>query len=320
MNRIDRLTAILTHLQSKRLVKAQEIADRFEVSLRTVYRDIRALEEGGIPIIGEAGQGYSLMEGYRLPPVMFSRQEALALLMAEKLIEKITDKDTAKQIQSAMFKVKAVLRNQEKSLIDTMTEHIEIFQHNNSLHVEGKDKSLQLLVNSLAERKVVRINYTTFETEISTCRSIEPVGVYYAYEQWYLIAWCRLRKAYRTFRVDRMQEMTTLDENYDDRHPSLKAYLERVKTEQNLIEIIISVPSNMVKYLRRQAYDQGLVMKEAQGAMTEMTFMSSSQEAFLRWSLMMGDHISILKPLALKAAMEALLLKMLENVQRSKTH
>ena len=74
MNRIDRLHAILTHLQSKRLVTAQEIADRFDISLRTVYRDVKALDESGVPVIGEAGTGYTIMEGYRLPPVMFSRR------------------------------------------------------------------------------------------------------------------------------------------------------------------------------------------------------------------------------------------------------
>ena len=86
MNRIDRLAAILIQLQSKRLVKAQEIADKFDISLRTVYRDVKALEEGGVPVIGEAGSGYTLMEGYRLPPVMFSQEEATALLTASKLI------------------------------------------------------------------------------------------------------------------------------------------------------------------------------------------------------------------------------------------
>jgi predicted DNA-binding transcriptional regulator YafY len=77
LNRIDRVTAILIQLQSKRVVKAQEIADRFTISLRTVYRDIKTLEEAGIPIIGEAGVGYSIMEGYRLPPVMFTKKKPL---------------------------------------------------------------------------------------------------------------------------------------------------------------------------------------------------------------------------------------------------
>src|ERR1700741_4212443 len=102
MNRIDRVTAILIQLQSKRVVKAQEIADRFAISLRTVYRDIKTLDEAGIPIIGEAGIGYSIMEGYRLPPVMFTREEATALLTAEKLVEKLTDTSTQQTYQGAM--------------------------------------------------------------------------------------------------------------------------------------------------------------------------------------------------------------------------
>lgn len=89
MNRIDRLSAILIQLQSKKIVRAQEIADRFEISLRTVYRDIRALEEAGVPIGAEAGIGYFLMEGYNLPPVRFSKEEAGSILMATKLAEKI---------------------------------------------------------------------------------------------------------------------------------------------------------------------------------------------------------------------------------------
>src|ERR1044072_2103268 len=100
MNRIDRLSAILIQLQSRRLVKAQDIADKFSISLRTVYRDVHALGEAGVPVIGEAGIGYSLMEGYKLPPVMFTKDEASALLTAGKLIQSKTDETTAKHYVS----------------------------------------------------------------------------------------------------------------------------------------------------------------------------------------------------------------------------
>src|SRR5690349_782337 len=110
MNRIDRLAAIVLQLQSRRLVKARDIAERFALSLRTVYRDIRALEEAGVPVIGEAGMGYRLMEGYKLPPVMFSNEEASALLTASKLVQSKTDETTAKHYASALDKIKAVLR------------------------------------------------------------------------------------------------------------------------------------------------------------------------------------------------------------------
>src|SRR6187402_3596094 len=120
MNRIDRISAILIQLQSRRVVKASDIAERFGISLRTVYRDVKTLEEAGIPLIGEAGIGYSIMDGYRLPPVMFTREEATAFLTAEKFVENLTDASTTTHYKSAMYKVRAVLKNTEKELLEGM--------------------------------------------------------------------------------------------------------------------------------------------------------------------------------------------------------
>ena len=107
MNRIDRLTAILIQLQTKKVVKAQEIADRFSITLRTVYRDVKALMEAGVPIGSEAGTGYFIVDGFHLPPVMFSRDEASALIMAGKLIERMTDASVKKAFESALMKIKS---------------------------------------------------------------------------------------------------------------------------------------------------------------------------------------------------------------------
>ena len=114
MNRIDRVSAILIHLQSRRVIRASEIAERFNISLRTVYRDIKTLEEAGIPIMGEAGIGYSIMDGYKLPPIMFTREEAISFLTAEKFIENLTDASTANNYKSALYKIKAILKTTEK--------------------------------------------------------------------------------------------------------------------------------------------------------------------------------------------------------------
>src|SRR5690554_7087819 len=114
INRFDRIIAIFIQLQSKRLVKAQELADRFQVSLRTIYRDIRSLEASGIPIVGEAGNGYSLMEGYRLPPIVFTKEEAASFIAAEKLMQQFTDKGLVSSHESAMQKVGCVLVGRER--------------------------------------------------------------------------------------------------------------------------------------------------------------------------------------------------------------
>src|ERR1700743_2579363 len=128
MNRIDRVSAILIQLQSRRVVKANDIAERFGISLRTVYRDVKTLEEAGIPIIGEAGVGYSIVDGYRLPPVMFTREEATAFLTAEKFVETLTDSSTTDNYKSAMYKIRAILKSTEKDLLEDIDGKIEVFR------------------------------------------------------------------------------------------------------------------------------------------------------------------------------------------------
>src|ERR1700743_1246587 len=120
MNRIDRISAILIQLQSRRVVKAADIAERFNISLRTVHRDVKTLEEAGIPIIGEAGVGYSIMDGYRLPPVMFTKEEATAFLTADKVMDQLTDASTTGHHKSAMYKIRAILKSTEKNLLEDM--------------------------------------------------------------------------------------------------------------------------------------------------------------------------------------------------------
>src|SRR5690606_17318688 len=124
--RFDRIVAILIQLQSEKIVKAQELAERFQVSLRTIYRDIRSLETAGVPLYGEAGTGYSIVNGYRFPPVMFTREEAGSFVAAEKLMQGFADENLGKSFESAVFKVKSVLRGPEKDWVTVLDSHISI--------------------------------------------------------------------------------------------------------------------------------------------------------------------------------------------------
>ncbi len=296
MNRIDRLSAILTHLQSSRLITAADIARRFDISLRTVYRDIRALGQAGVPVIGEAGLGYSIMEGYRLPPVMFTREEALAFLMAEKIVKKVTDQHNSEQFQSAMYKIRAVLRTSEKSVLDDVEENIEVISKRNSLFKSSQSNLLQILLGSIADQKVVDIKYTTFDKEETTRRPVEPVGIYYAYDQWYLIAYCRLRTDYRTFRIDRIASTQPTNAKFEKQHPSLKEYLDKIERKEKLIKVVLLVDQSIMKFIRQQKYDQGLVLENNLGDKVEMTFMVSSIYSIARWIIMMADHLTVVQP------------------------
>src|SRR3954463_4872434 len=129
MNRIDRLTAILIQLQSKKIVKAEEIACRFEISLRTVYRDVKALMEAGVPIGSEAGKGYFIVDGYHLPPVMFNQEEASAMLVAGKLVEKLTDQSIRKAFESALLKITSVLNESEKDHLENLQSAVHVYRN-----------------------------------------------------------------------------------------------------------------------------------------------------------------------------------------------
>src|SRR6202012_3026204 len=207
MNRIDRLHAILTHLQSKRKVTAQEMADRFNISLRTVYRDVKALDESGVPVIGEAGSGYSIMEGYRLPPVMFTQEEASALLLGAKLAEQFTDGLVKRHFSAALFKIKAVLRSPDKEYVDSLTEHVAIISRY-APDSDSPQQYLSLLQQAVVHKKIVHVHYCSSIKEETTRRKIEPIGLLHYGSGWHLIAWCHLRTDYRDFRLSRMLAVT----------------------------------------------------------------------------------------------------------------
>ena len=130
-NRLSRLTAILTQLQTKRLLTSTELANKFSVSVRTIYRDIRALEQSGVPILTEDGKGYSLMEGYRIPPVMFTKSQANALILAEQLVLKNTDASFVKDYSEAIEKIKAVLGHTIKDNANLLAERTRFSQNTN---------------------------------------------------------------------------------------------------------------------------------------------------------------------------------------------
>jgi len=314
MNRIDRIAAILIQLQSKRVVKAADIAGRFNISLRTVYRDVRTLEEAGVPIIGEAGVGYSIMDGYRLPPVMFTKEEATAFLTAEKFVEKLTDAHMVAHHQSAMYKVRAVLRSADKNMLEDMDEHIAVLKSRGMRHIDMDRNSLQPILNGIINKSILTIAYFAQHSQQNTTRKVEPVGIFFLDGYWHLIAYCRLRNDYRDFRIDRIKSLCITDEYFDQQHPTLKQYLARVAAEQKLHTVIMNVDKPIVKYINEQKYYNGFVSEEEYSESVEMTFLTHSIEGFARWYLMFGDQAQIISPDYLKERIRNILDEMIKNI------
>ena len=300
MNRFDRVTAILIQLQAKKVIRAQDLAARFGVSMRTIYRDIRSLEEAGIPLYGEAGIGYSIADGYRLPPIMFTSEEAIALLTAEKLIEKLADTETARNYSATMFKIRSVLKMKEKDVLEEIEENIVVRKKINPFRDKADLNFLPNILHSIAKKQVLRIEYFSMYQQENSQRLIEPLGILFENDNWHLIAYCRLRSDFRDFRIDRIRSIKLTDYQFRNEHPSLSQYLDSLKGKQNLHQVILEMAKDTDNYIEQDNYHYGLVFEEEVDEKLQMTFLTQSLEGFARWLMMFGNKATILQPDILK--------------------
>lgn len=303
MNRIDRLTAILIHLQTKRVVKAEEISDRFEISLRTVYRDVKALMEAGVPIGSEAGKGYFIVDGYHLPPVMFTQDEASSMLLAGKLVDKMADKSVRGAYESAMHKIKSVLNEAEKDHLQNLESHIEVFLRSRYEVKEREgfpDHFMTDIQRAVAKKEVLRIDYSNNEEELST-REVEPIGIFYYSMAWHLIGWCRLRNGYRDFRADRIKTLVNTGQSFEGRNLiSLKEYFQSMfQSNANLTKAVVIFDKSVLR--GRPLY--GSISQVDLGEKVRAEFMIESLNQMARWLLMYGTAVEIEEPEDLRRSM-----------------
>lgn len=223
--RIARLTAILTQLQSKRIITATSLAEKHNVSIRTIYRDIRTLENSGVPIYTEEGKGYSLVEGYQVPPVMFTENESNALITAEKLIIKNKDQSLAENYKSAITKIRSVLKYSQKEKVDLLDERIVFRINPENQTTSGYLMSIQSAITNF---KLIEIEYYSLQREL-TKRTVEPFALYSTQENWLLIAFCRLRAEFRSFRIDQIKNLTLIEEFFEPHNMTLERYFELCK-------------------------------------------------------------------------------------------
>jgi len=220
MNHLSRLLAILTLLKSKRIMTGTALAERFDVSLRTIYRDIRKLEEAGVPILTIEGRGYSIMDGYVVAPIMFDEMEVNALITAEQLIGQTNDESLKKHFNQTLEKIKSVFKSTLQSKGEALQSKMRVFKRQAE---EEKTSSLTHMQMAIINFRVTEITYQAPDKPI-THRKIEPVAIYSFDEKWLVVGWCRLRHDYRVFRLDRIQHFKILDDVFEDRNFDLQKY------------------------------------------------------------------------------------------------
>ena len=173
IKRLSRLTSILIQLQTKRLVTATELSNKYKVSKRTIYRDIKALENAGVPLLTEEGKGYTLMEGYKLPPIMFTEEQANALILAEQLVLKNNDASFVNDYSDAIDKIKSILRYTDKEKANLLVDRT---QYNEVIHQERSSNVLSDLQYALTNYYLVKIEYINKDEAVSE-RMIEPFAL-----------------------------------------------------------------------------------------------------------------------------------------------
>ncbi len=309
LKKLDRVTAILTQLQSKPVVRAQDLAEKFDVSIRTIYRDVKTLENAGIPIVGEAGNGYSLMEGYKLPPIMFTKEEVLSFITAEKLMQKFSHQSLGNHYQMAMEKVRSVLRHSDKNLIHNIEKQIDVFSvHGNS--GDSLKNVIPIILESIAEKTQLSIEYQTVDGRV-TNRTIEAVGIFFEFNFWYIMAYCILRKDFRQFRVDRIQQISKTQTPFLQEYGQINDYR---KSHGNKVQAKLLVDKKVMAHLVNSKKYYGLIEEVETDQGMELTFETEwISDGFPRWLITFADYATVLEPESLRIRLNELLVKMTDR-------
>ena len=216
------------------------------------------------------------------------------------MVEKLTDASLREQYQSAMFKIKAVLRTTEKAFMEDMSEHIEVVDNPYLPKKELNQTHLQTILKSITGKEVLDIGYFTNQSQAYSNRQVEAVGIYFQGNYWYLIAYCRLRNDYRNFRTDRISYMNRTGQNFSTQHPSLQSFLRKLEKEKEMTTIVILVDKSALRYFSEQKYYNGFVSQRELGENMEMTFVTASLMGFAKFFLLFGESAEIVTPLELK--------------------
>jgi len=308
VNRIDRLLGYLLIFQGRSLVRAQDLARRFEISERTVYRDIEALCEVGVPLVGMPGEGYQLMPGYYLPPITFGEAEARALFLAVSMLTGLTEAGATRQAaQSAMEKIRAVLPKVTLAQVEALQTVLGFYTVGRPpLHLD--DPKFLRLQQAIQQQRVVHIDYHAMHDNQVTARDIEPLHLAFLDNAWVVTAYCRLRQDQRHFRLDRIDRLTVTTTTFTPRD------VEPQQRPQEGILVTARFDGTIVRWVREA---QHFTFRRAETSQSDgSTVMHYRVHTFGQissWLLSWGEQVEVLAPLELRKQILQTALKMAER-------
>jgi len=305
MNRIDRLTGMILLLQGRRVITAEEISGHFEISVRTVYRDIGALGEAGVPIVAEAGVGYSLAKGYHMPPVMFTEDEAAALIMGVEVTDQVADDSLRRSIGGALLKIRSVLPADRRDYVARLEKAVNV--HFGRAKVSSTGCDLMPMQAAIVRRRCVALRYDAGRRGEFSERVVEPLGMVFYSRQWHLIAWCRLRGDFRDFRLDRVESWKVLAETFDGHETfSVEKFLSHEREEGvEMISAKVKVDRDVLERFRNQAPCSPLQEELLEDGRVRVGVLVYTLDYLVGWLLSFGTTIEVESPSELTSQMRA---------------
>jgi len=291
-----RLLSIILLLQSRPIWKALELAAELNVSERTVHRYMTMLDEMGIPIYSERGPygGFSLVRGYKLPPLIFTAEEATVLYMGANLVREVWG-------QTYDDAVTAVTAKLDNVLPDDLRQ--EVARARQSLVIGGLarmdyrpwETTIHTLRQCIGDRRCVRLLYRGFTRRKDTDRVIDPYALTFQWGLWYLVGFCHLRQEMRTFRVDRIQQIVPLGDRFTlPRDFSVREYLARGMSFEPTYKVVVHLGASVASQVREWHGHWMAIADHADGSIT-VRFGVANLDWATYWVLRHGGAAKVLQ-------------------------
>jgi len=289
--RIDRMLAITVILLNRDRISARELADRFEVSIRTIYRDVDAISMAGIPITSYAGKqgGFKIIDSFKLDRQLLTMKDMLAILSALKGINATLEN---KELDSAIDKITCLVPDDKTSLLEDHLQHISIDILPWS-YQKSQQKYLKQIHNSITENQIIEFQYENSKGEIRE-RKVEPMTLLFKGYAWYLFSFCLFRNDFRLFRLSRMKDVTVLEEKFTRKEKIYKEYFKESYQTANLVNIVLKFPKNMKQKVIEYFGEESVKIQENGDLIVNFT--SPEDEWIYSIILSFGENVEVLEP------------------------
>jgi predicted DNA-binding transcriptional regulator YafY len=296
MNRTDRLLAIVLELQARGKQRAEDLAETFETSKRTIYRDIQALCEAGVPVVAIPGQGYALLEGYFLPPLSLTPDEATVLLLGAGVMEKSFDPEYGRAATRAARKIAGALTDAQREKVQHLQQSIWFAVP--GVSSQDEIERLQQLRHAISQQQTVSFDYQAKDGREVHNREVDPYGLVHHNNTWYLEAYCHLRQTVRTFRLSRMAYVQLMPQTFTPSEYDWRAKHEQSFQSRDMV-IRLLFDEQAVGWVKEDRFFY-IVNREETSEGLLVTLAVRQIREILRWVMGWGHHVRVLEPESLR--------------------